>query len=193
MFLAIGILAGLISIIMYIPYVRDILKGTTKPERASWLIWSVLGLIAVTSQLSKGATDSIWMTVAQSTGTIIIFLLSIKCGFGGLARRDFIALVAAGTGLCLWFLTNDAIYALAITIVIDGIGAFLTALKSYEFPDSETVITWVLGLTSAVLGTISVGRIDPILMAYPIYVFLANSSVLLGIYLGFRRQKLNKN
>lgn len=64
MFLLIGILAGICGIVMFIPYIKDIFKRKTKPERISWLIWSLLGLIAVGSQLSKGATDSIWMTVA---------------------------------------------------------------------------------------------------------------------------------
>ena len=193
MFFVIGILSGILSVLMYFPYARDILKGTTRPERASWLIWSVLGLIAVASQAAKGATDSLWMTVAQTAGTICIFGFSLKYGYGGLIKRDIVALIAAGFGLVLWFLTKDALYALMLVIIIDGIGAALTVVKAYEQPESETVITWILGATSAVLGTIAVGRIDPILMSYPFYVFLANVSVLTGIYVGFKRKRRKKN
>jgi hypothetical protein len=188
MFLVIGILAGILGIVMFIPYIRDILKHKTKPERASWLIWSLLGLIAVSSQLAKGATDSIWMTVAQTFGTITIFILSFTYGFGGFVKRDIFALIAALFGLSLWLVTRDAVYALIITILVDAIGAALTAIKATEHPESETVITWVLSAISGLLGTVAVGYWNPILMIYPFYVFLANSSVLIGIYIGYQRK-----
>ncbi len=81
--LVFGILAGLLSVISYIPYVLDTLKGSTKPERATWFIWSVLTTILLFAQLAKGATNSIWLTVVQTFGPILIFLLSIKYGEGG--------------------------------------------------------------------------------------------------------------
>lgn len=48
-----GLVSGLVSIICYLPYIRDILKKTTKPERASWLIWTALGSIAFFLNLLK--------------------------------------------------------------------------------------------------------------------------------------------
>jgi len=189
MFLGIGILAGIFGIIMFIPYIRDIFKRKTKPECTSWLIWSLLGLIAVSSQFAKGATDSIWMTVAQTLGTVTIFILSLKYGHGGWVKRDIFALIVALLGLGLWFVTHDAIYALIITIFVDAIGALLTTLKATEHPESETTSTWILSGISGLLGTVAVGYWNPVLMAYPFYVFVANSTVLLGIYIGYSRKK----
>lgn len=70
-----GYMSGIISIICILPYLRDIFRHTTKPERASWFIWTVLGSIAFFSQYAKGATDSLWMTAAQT-------LVSISQPFG---------------------------------------------------------------------------------------------------------------
>jgi hypothetical protein len=188
MFAAIGVLAGILSIIMYIPYIKDTVKGITHPHRASWLIWSSLGLIAFFSQIAKGATDSLWMTAAQTLGTMFIFLLSLKLGVGGFNRRDKISLIIAGLGLLAWFFTKEAAYALLITIAVDAIGAGLTAIKAYEMPESETLITWILSAISGLLATIAVGRFSPILMVYPFYVFLANSWVISSILFGRKRQ-----
>jgi hypothetical protein len=188
MFAAIGILAGILSILMYIPYIKDTVKGVTHPHRASWLIWSCLGLIAFFSQLAKGATDSLWMTAAQTLGTAVVFLLSLKLGVGGFSRRDKISLLTAALGLIVWFFTNEAAFELFITIAVDAIGAGLTAIKAYEMPESETLITWILSAISGILGTIAVGHINPILMAYPFYVFLANCWVITSIFLGKKRK-----
>ena len=52
-----GILAGVFSAISYPPYIVAILKGKAKPERASWLIWSVLTAMGFFTQLAVGATN----------------------------------------------------------------------------------------------------------------------------------------
>lgn len=139
-----GILSGIVSVACYIPYVRDILLKTTKPERASWLIFTVLGSIAFFSQLAKGASNSLWMTGVQTFGVALVFAMSIKFGTGGLTSRDIKALLIALIGLIIWFFTKEAAWALLISIVIDAAGALLTILKAYEDPESETLSTWFL-------------------------------------------------
>lgn len=184
-----GLTAGLISTIAFLPYVRDILKLKTKPERASWLIWGVLGSIAFFSQLAEGASDSLWMTAAQTLGVVLVFALSIKFGVGGLTKRDKIALVIAGIGLVLWYLTNEATIALFIVIIIDSIGTILTVIKTYKRPESETLISWVLYGASGFLALFAVGSFNLVLFAYPVYIFLANFAVVCAIYLGRRKIK----
>src|SRR5665213_1725997 len=114
-----GYTAGILSAVCYIPYFRDILLRKTKPERASWLIWMVLGVIAFFSQLNKGATDSLWLTGIQTIGVVITFLLSLKFGVGGFTKNDYIALLFAALGLVAWYVTKEAAFALYIVIGID--------------------------------------------------------------------------
>jgi uncharacterized membrane protein YuzA (DUF378 family) len=182
-----GYLAGLSPLVAVVPYIRDIFKLKTKPQRASWFIWLVLGSIAFSSQFAKGATDSLWMTGAQTFEVLFVFILSIKYGVGGFVRKDIYALIAAMVGLLLWYLTSEAAVALYIVIGIDAIGSFLTIEKSYHDPESETVSSWVLFSLSGLFGSLAVGSLNIILLSYPIYIFLANSITLLAIILGKRR------
>ena len=172
---------------MYFPYIRDILRKTTQPHRASWLIWSVLGLIAFFSQFAEGATDSLWMIGAQTFGTVVVFVLSLKFGTEGFSALDRISLLAAIFGIVWWYFTHNAVYALLITIAVDAISAGLTAKKAYALPASETMSTWILSAISSVFGALAVGSFNPILMAYPFYVLLASSSVILAIIFGRRK------
>lgn len=177
-------ISAILSIIMIIPYVVDIFKKTTKPERASWLIWTVLGLIAFFSQLAKGATDSLWLTGAQTISVLIVFILSIKYGVGGLNKQDIKALIAAGIGLLLWAITKEALYALFIVITIDFIGVFLTTIKAYKDPKSETTSTWLISGTSGIFGALAVGSFNLVLLLYPVYIIIANYTVVAAIILG---------
>lgn len=177
---------------MIIPYIRDIFKLETKPERGSWFIWTVLGFIAFFSQLNKGATDSLWLTGGQTLAVLVIFLLSVKYGYGGLGKRDLQGLIGASIGLFLWYITREAAFALIFVILVDSIGTFLTAIKSYSDPESETLSTWVISGTSGIFGMLAVGSFNLILLAYPFYIMLANYVIVAAILFG-RKNLLKKH
>ena len=114
-----GYASGVLASLAYVPYVIEILRGKTKPERASWFIWSVLALSAFFSQFAKGATNSLWQTTFDSLGTFIILGLSFKYGVGGFKKRDIVALLIAVSGLVLWYVTKEPLLALVLVILID--------------------------------------------------------------------------
>lgn len=172
---------------MIIPYVWDILHHKSKPERGSWLIWSVLMFISFFSQMAKGATNSLWLTGGQTLSVLIIFALSLKYGYGGLAKRDTKALIGAGIGLVLWYLTKEASVALFVVIFVDAIGVYLTLIKSYKDPQSETLSIWLISGTSAIFGMLAVGSLNLILLLYPFYLMLANYVIAAAILLGRKK------
>lgn len=183
-----GYLSALLSIVMILPYIRDIFHLETKPERGSWFIWTTLGIIAFFSQLAKGATDSLWLTAGQTFSVLIIFLLSLKYGHGGLEKRDLKALIGAGIGLILWYITREAAVALFFVIFVDGIGTLLTVLKAYEDPRSETLSTWAISGTSGIFGMLAVGNLNFVLLVYPFYIMLANYIIVGAILLGNKQR-----
>lgn len=187
----IGIASGIISISGYFPYIRDVIKRTTYPERASWLIWDVLTAIAFFSQLAKGAIASLWLPGLEVCGLTTVLILSIKFGRGGLAKKDIFALIAAGIGLVLWYFTKEPAVALYIIIGIDMLGTVLAVQKAYKDPETETMSTWVLVAIAGILSTIAVGKFSIVLLSYPIYIFLANAAIALAMVLG-RKKKLKK-
>jgi hypothetical protein len=189
MFLSLlGFVGGIISISGYIPYIRDVIKKTTYPERASWLIWDVLTAIAFFSQLAKGASASLWLPGFEVGGLSIVLILSIKSGKGGLSRKDILALIGAGIGLVLWYVTKEPAVALYIIICIDMIGTILTLEKAYRNPESETMSTWFLVAIAGILSIIAVGKVNIVLLSYPFYIFAANAAIVVAIALGQRKK-----
>lgn len=182
-----GYLSGLLTVIGCFPYIRDIIWGKTRPERASWFIWGILIIIQFFSQLSKGATDSLWLSGTQMVEIIIIFLLSLKLGRGGLQRKDYLALFAAGVGLLFWYFTKEAAIALWITIGIDAVGGILTVEKTYHHPESETASLWILSLLAGIFASLAVGKINVVLLSYPVYVVILTSSILFAKFIGKRK------
>ena len=188
-FAAAGILAGVLTVISSIPYVRDVVVGrTTRPHRASWFIWSVLGVIAFASQRAGGATWSLVLTGTGTTLVVLIFLLAIPHGVGGLTRFDLVLLAVAGIGLIAWRLSSEPTVATVLVVATDAVGVVLMLPKTWRDPSTETLATYVIGGLGAACGTVSVGALDLALLLYPAYI--ATSSLLLAGVIAGRRRRL---
>lgn len=184
-----GISSGMLIAISCIPYIRDILLHKTKPQRATWLIWAVLLTISFVAQVFEGGTWSLITTGVDWLGVVIIFFFSIKYGMGGTSKLDKVSLLGAGIGLFFWYITNEPLYALLITVFIDFIAGMLTILKTYKSPETETFIAYIICGTGGLLGAISVGEMNFPLLLFPIWICISNYSIGLTIILGRRNLK----
>ncbi len=184
-----GAIACALSVLAFMPYIRDTLLGNTRPERASWLIWTVLSSISFFSQIYEGAGLSLWFAGAQVSVTAIIFLLSIRLGHGLYITEINKKLYAITfVGLLTSFIYDSAVYALAVSILISLAGGAKTVVKAFHHPATETISTWLMALLASVFGLISVGKPDPVLLAYPMYLIVIYGSVIIAILAGRRQQ-----
>jgi len=184
-----GIVSAVLAAIAFVPYVADTIVGRTRPQRSSWMIWTVLSVVSFFSQAYEGATDSLMFAGVMTAGSLTIFLLSIRRGVGGFAhRQDAWLLAAAALGLVLWYTTETAVYALALAISISLLGGVMTVTKTYRDPYSETMPKWLLSLLAAVLAAFSVGEVNYVLLAYPVYLVVLNIAIIAATLAGRERR-----
>src|SRR5579862_3340643 len=101
-----GIIAVIITIISYIPYLCDILKGKTKPHAFSWFIWSILTFIAFFGQLAGGGGAGSWVNGFTGVICFIIFIFGIIKGRTNIVFVDWISLVGAFIAIIFWYVTK---------------------------------------------------------------------------------------
>jgi len=172
-----GISAGVLTFLAALTYIRDILSGKVQPQRTSFLIWTVLGLIAATSQFADGASWSLILPISDSAVVFCIFILAMRHGVGGWNFADRLSISSAGLGLVLWYITDQPVAALLITIMIDASATVLTLIKTWKEPASETILPWALAGASGLSAALAVCAFDITLLFYPLYIFIANCSV----------------
>lgn len=187
---AAGITAGVLSVVDAIPYLHDIQRGRTRPHRVTWLIWTILGGVAFVSQLADGATWSLWMFGAQALSMGAIFLLSLRRGVGGLTPVNTTMLLLAIAGVAGWAWTSEPVVATGFVVAADAIGFGLMVPKTWRNPWSETRSTYLLAAVSGVLGTVSVGALDPSLLFYPAYA--ACTDGLMALLITGRRRSVRR-
>ncbi|MFN7991780.1 MAG: hypothetical protein U0R44_06515 [Candidatus Micrarchaeia archaeon] len=174
-----GIVAGILSFAAFIPYILAILKNKNRPNRATWLIWTVLGLVLLASYIAVGATDTIWVPIGNQIGFFIIVALSVRHGEGGVNRFDIACLLGAVLGLVSWWLSDSPLVALLMTIAVDLIGALPTIKKSYLDPGSENITTWLLFSIANFINILAIGSWTIGIAAYPAYLFLISLLIFL--------------
>lgn len=174
------------------PYIIDTVKGKTRPERITWLIFSILGIIAFVSQLSLGGTWSLVFSGMDTLASITVFILSLRFGVGGFTRLDISALFIATVGVLIAIIAKQPVISIAGVILADLSGAALTVRKTYLQPKSETMVSWLLVGTASLLGVLTVGKMSLGLLMYPVYLMLVNYSVPVAALLGTRRMKVAK-
>lgn len=172
-----GKVAGIIALAALVPYVLSILRGETKPNRATWWIWTVVGFMLGASYYSSGANHTIWVPVSFSIGPLVVAFLSIRWGVGGWTRFDRSCLLGAGASVVLWWMFSSPLIALLINLFIDLMGALPTVRKIYHKPESEDRVAWVLVSVANTANLFAVETWTFAISVYPIYMFLVSGII----------------
>ena len=163
-----GQLAGLLVILGVIPYVIGILKGKTRPNRATYAIWAVVNVINVSSYITVGARTTIWTGLGFAFTAILILGLSVKHGMGGFSKFEVACLVLASIAIYLWVATKSAEIALFTSYAAIMLGFLPTIKKAYLLPHTENTISWVMVAIASSLNLTALSSWAPDIAITPV-------------------------
>lgn len=153
---ALGLLAGFFQLIPAVPYIKDILYGTTRPNIVSFGIWFVLGLIEVSAQWSAGASWSIIIPIVVVFNTALVIGLGVAgYGYKKYTWFDTLCLCLALGALVLWYVTSNPVTALLLTMAASTFAAVPTFIKTYKEPESELAVAWLLVSVASIFAIFS--------------------------------------
>lgn len=178
-------LAGLLSAGCVIPYVRDILRRTTRPHRVSWFAFALLSTLAAVAQLRAGLGAGAFLSTGAAIGFTAVFLLSLKFGVGGTSTGPRLQLVAITIAAAAWAATDNAAVAIVLVCLIEAAAIVPTVRKAYAEPETETMSTWIIDGVSGAIAAISAVSLAEV--AYPLHHLALNSAVALAMVAGRRR------
>lgn len=179
------VLSIIISASGYVAYIRDTLKGHTKPNRVSWFLWAVTPGIASVAALAAGA--DIWATLLVLSAAILPFSVLVasffnKHGFWKLTWFDWTCGGISLLAIAIWLTLDSPQGAILFAIVADVFAAAPTVRKVWIAPNSETGIAYLTEAIAVLLivPSIPVWNIEN--AAFQIYIFAINAVILLLIY-----------
>ena len=159
----------MVLLVLAVPYVRSMIKSTTRPSPISFFGWASLATVAAIAQASKGIDWSLAVPVLTAVGAFSVAFFSIRFGRAAWTRADVTSVVIGISALVLWTITKEPLTAIILVIVADLAVTVPTLIKTYSTPESEPFWFWVT-YTSAATATIIATRNTTLYnLFYPIY------------------------
>ena len=153
-------------------YIMDIFRGNTKPHIYTWLIWSIVTILAFLGQHFSGGGPGSWTTGVTGILTIGIFFLSLKYGTKDVTKFDKVCLVLALISIVPWLLTNNILLSVILATFTDVIGFFPTMRKTLHAPRSESLGSMFFDAVKHSLSIASLKTYSLTTWLYPLSVLI---------------------
>lgn len=177
----IGLTSGVIALAAFVPYIRSILRGQTRPNRASWFIWAFAEIVTTATYAASGADATLFVAVGYTVGTLTVASLSLRYGEGGATPLDLLCLFGASIALIPWIALDQPELALYMIIFVDAMAVFPTLKKAIADPDSEDTTYWSLSFLAAGLNIFAIDRWVPEIVVFPVYAFIGAGAIFLAL------------
>ena len=172
-FVIVGTLIGAVGSLAYL---IDTLKGKVKPNKVSFLLWSIAPFIAFAAQINQGVGLESLMTFSTGFLPLMIFIASFvnKKAEWKLTRFDLLCGFLSLAGLALWLITKVGNVAIFFSILADGLAAIPTIVKSYKYPDTELAWPWMATSIGVVLTLLTLREWTFANSGFIIYILIVN-------------------
>jgi hypothetical protein len=152
----IGILAGFLHILAFAIYNKQMLRGTSYPNSATWTLWTFLTVLNVSSYFVMGGdlVKSI-LPIASSVACVLTFLFAIYKG--KLSKVDPWDGLALGIGIVaglVWWYYKSATYANLILQISIAVSFVPTYRGVWKDPRKEKALPWYIWSSAYVLSVI---------------------------------------
>jgi hypothetical protein len=189
------IVGALIGAAGSLAYLVSTVKGKVKPNRVSFLLWSIAPFIAFAAQIEQGVGLEALMTFSTGFLPLVIFLASFvnKKAEWKLTRFDLLCGFFSIVGLVLWIITKVGNVAIFFSIVADALAAIPTIVKSYKYPDTESAWPWIASPAGVVLTLLTISKWTFANSGFIIYIFIVNSLIFVLVRFRIGDHKLEAN
>ena len=158
-------------------YLRDTLRGTTKPNRVTWLLWAVAPLLAAAVELDEGVGLRTLPTFMVGFMPLLVFIGSFHnpASVWKIRRIDYACGAMSVVGTLTWLVTRNGILAISAAIAADFMAGVPTLTKSWTHPETETVHTYIGAVISMLIVLLTIENWTFDVAAFPAFIVIMGS------------------
>lgn len=175
-FIIVGTLIGAVGSLAYL---IDTVKGKVKPNRVSFLLWSIAPFIAFAAQIKQGVGLESLMTFSTGFLPLTTFIASFvnKKAEWKISKFDVFCGVLSILGLILWLVTKVGNIAIMFSIIADTFAAIPTLVKAYKYPDTELAWPWIATVVGVILTLLTLDELTFANSGFIIYILIVNTLI----------------
>jgi hypothetical protein len=153
-------------------YLRDTLRGTTQPNRVTWLLWAVAPLLAAAVEFDEGVGLRALTTFVVGFMPLLVFIASFHSpgAVWKIGRLDYLCGALSVAGTIGWLVTRNGVVAILAAVVADFLAGVPTLIKSWTHPETETLLSYVGAVANSGILLLTVVTWTTAVVAFPIYI-----------------------
>lgn len=157
-------------------YAKETIRGNIKPNRVTWLMWSIAPIIAAAAAFSDGVRWAVLPVFVSGFCPLLIFFASFvnSSSHWKLERVDYLCGLCSILALITWVVTKDPIVAIFFAVASDAFAAIPTLIKSWKYPETENMDTYTGGLLNAMTSFFAMKTWWLVELFFPIYLIVMN-------------------
>lgn len=183
-----GMLAPAIAVVNFVYYMVGVVRGNTKPNFYTWLIWGMVMGIAATAQFEGGAGAGAWITLVGGALAFTRAMAALWVGEVQTTKSDQVCLLACMMAIVIWRLSGSALAAIIIVTLIDLAAFYPAARQAWAKPWQEDAGTYALFAVQFALGIAALDTYSIVTTLYPLAICVG--SLLFSGYILWRRRVL---
>ncbi|MFZ1250541.1 MAG: hypothetical protein WAR37_03810 [Candidatus Microsaccharimonas sp.] len=158
-------------------YLYETIRGNTKPNRITWLLWGLFPMIIFIAQKAQGVEGLSWVSFAAGFTPFLILLASFlnKKAYWKTEPRDYYLMAAGVVGLLLWYLTDNPNLAILFALLADLMAGLPTIIKSYKHPETESWVAYAISTVGFGLSILAIQSFSFETFAFVFYLFVVNA------------------
>jgi len=165
-----------IQLIGIASYIKETIKGNTKPNKVSWLMWAIAPMIASFAAMANGVGWAVLPVFMSGFAPLLVFIASLlnKKSYWKLESFDYLCGLFSVLALILWAITKDATIAIVFSIASDGFASIPTIIKLWKYKETETVDAYTAGLLNSLTSFFAIKTWNFSSYGFPIYLVVIN-------------------
>ena len=178
------VVSTLIMLAGAVPYFLDTLSGKTRPNLVTWFMWMLAPSVSAGAALASNA--DLWASVRVIVaGFVPMFILIAafisRQGHWKLTRFDLACGALSILALIFWGIVDSPLIAILLAVAGNTIAAVPTFFKAWNYPETETGITYTTSFISSLIILPSIPEWNIENAAFQILLLVSTALLLLAV------------
>jgi hypothetical protein len=157
-------------------YVRDTLRGVTSPNRVTWSLWAVEGILAFVIEIQEHVGPASLMTLMLGLVPLVVVAASFRNPHSvwKIGLFDVVCGSISVAGLVFWAFINEPTVALVAFVAADQMAGLPTIRKSWLAPSTESSGVFFLGTINCVITLLTLKHLTTAGVLFPGFVLIGD-------------------
>lgn len=165
-------------------YIKSIIKGDTKPNLVSWVMWAIAPFVGVFFQLKAEAGLSVLPVFMAGFDPVLVIVaaLLVKNALWKIKPFDLICGLSSLVALVLYVLTHNLAISILFAILSDALAFIPSVSKAWKYPETESSAAYSWCIISNTIGLLVIKDWSFTIYSFGVYLVAANVAMVLVLY-----------